>query len=63
MPVQQIRKTYKRRVLLYISSLGQPAAPTRGVVSFTEAAKLPLRIVWLLPRITVADLIYQAFEF
>jgi hypothetical protein len=30
---------------------------------FTNAAKLTLRIVWSLPRITLAELVYQAFEF
>jgi hypothetical protein len=34
-----------------------------GVFSLTIAAKLTLRIVWLLSRITLAELIYQAFEF
>jgi hypothetical protein len=36
---------------------------TCGVFSFTSAAKLTLRILWPLVRITLAELNYQAFEF
>src|SRR5580704_32727 len=43
--------------------MNQVRASTCGVFSFTTAAKLTLRIVWPLTRITLAELIYQAFEF
>jgi hypothetical protein len=50
-------------LLLFLARNNRFAVSTCGVVSFTTAAKLTLRIIWLLPRITLAELIYQAFEF
>jgi hypothetical protein len=63
MPVQQIRNVPNPALLLYLARRNQIAAFTCGVFCFTVAAKLALRIVWLLPRITLAELIYQPFEF
>lgn len=63
MPVQRIRNTHNPSLLLYLERNNQSAASACGVFSFTQAAKLTLRIVWLLPRITLVELIYQAFEF
>ena len=63
MPVQQIRSMHDPSLLLYLAHNSQIDAFTCGVFSFTIAAKLILRIVWLIPRITLAKLIYQAFEF
>ncbi|MGC2517571.1 MAG: hypothetical protein WA373_00475 [Burkholderiales bacterium] len=63
MSVQQIRNMYDPLLLLKLALSNQLAAFARGVFSFTVAAKLTLRIIWLLPRITLAELICQAFEF
>ena len=63
MPVQQIRNKHNPSLLLKLAQINQTTASTCGVFLFTRAAKLTLRIVWPLPRITLADLIYQAFEF
>jgi len=63
MPVQQIRNVHDPLLLLLLARSDQIAASACGVFSLTVAAKLTLRIIWLLPRITLAELIYQAFEF
>jgi len=63
MPVQPIRNMHNPSLLLKLAQINQTTASTCGVFLFTRAAKLTLRIVWLLPRITLAELIYQAFEF
>src|SRR6476661_2783973 len=63
MPVQQISNLYHRSILPTLARNNQLAAAIRGVFSFTVAAKLTLRIIWLLSRITLAELIYQAFQF
>jgi hypothetical protein len=63
MPIQQIRNVHDPSLLLQLTRANQIPTSTCGVFSFTIAAKLTLRIVWLLPPITLAELIYQAFEF
>jgi hypothetical protein len=63
MPVQQISNVHNPVLLQKLARSNQIAAFTCGVFCFTLAAKLALRIVWLLPRITLAELIYQPFEF
>ena len=63
MPVQQIRNMDDPFLLQLLAFRNQVNAFTCGVFSFTNAAKLTLRIVWSLPRITLAELVYQAFEF
>jgi hypothetical protein len=49
--------------LRHLTRFSQESVFICGVVSFTQAAKLTLRIVWPLARVTIAELIYQAFEF
>lgn len=64
MPVQQISNVSTPILLQKLArNNNQTAAFASGVFSFTDAAKLTLRIVWPLTRITRAELIYQAFEF
>jgi hypothetical protein len=63
MPVQQISNVYIPALLLKLARSNQIAAFMCGVFCFTVAAKLALRIVWLLPRITLAELIHQPFKF
>jgi hypothetical protein len=63
MPVQQIRNMHNPLLLQLLTRRNPITASTCGVFSFTNAAKLTLRIVWSLPRITLAELVYQAFEF
>jgi hypothetical protein len=53
---------YDPSLLLYLARNNQIATFTCGVFSLTTAAKLTLRIVWLLPQIRLPELIYQAFE-
>jgi hypothetical protein len=63
MPAQQNSNRYDPFLLLQLERCNQIAESTGGVISLTYAATLTLRIVWPLSRITLAELIYQAFEF
>ena len=52
MLIQQIRNRYSSPLLQYLAREYQIATSAYDVFSFTGAAKLTLRIIWLLVRIT-----------